>query len=109
MHRMLRFHLCGSSRICIALLGSAILLVLAGTPQRLLAMPGSVIMVDRGDDASGLLCTGGASDCSLRSAVQYANANPGTTINFDNDYTIVLSGPLPTITAAGTMIHGVGH
>jgi hypothetical protein len=39
------------------------------------------ITVDRTDDAAGAsACTAAASDCSLRGAVTFANANPGTTI-----------------------------
>ena len=39
------------------------------------------ITVDRTDDAAAAsACTAAASDCSLRGAVTFANANPGTTI-----------------------------
>src|SRR5262245_33600223 len=40
------------------------------------------ITVDRTDDtAAASACTAAANDCSLRGAVSFANANPGTTIN----------------------------
>lgn len=47
---------------------------------------------------------------SLRSAITYANANPGTTITFNigggGPYTITLASALPDITAPGTIIDG---
>jgi hypothetical protein len=42
----------------------------------------AAITVDRTDDAAAAsACTAAANDCSLRGAVAFANANPGTTIN----------------------------
>src|SRR5690349_1163017 len=42
----------------------------------------ATITVDRTDDvAAASACTAAASDCSLRGAVAFANANPGTTIS----------------------------
>ena len=42
---------------------------------------GPTITVDRTDDtAAATACTGSTNDCSLRGAVIFANANPGTTI-----------------------------
>lgn len=58
----------------------------AATPNRTpmnAALPAMFvsITVDRTDDAAGAsACTAAASDCSLRGAVSFANANPGTTI-----------------------------
>lgn len=49
--------------------------------------PTAVVTVDRTDDPSGAAltaasaCTGAASDCSLRGAIQFANANANTTIS----------------------------
>ncbi len=40
----------------------------------------TTIMVNRTDDIHVSTCAGGANDCSLRGAIDFANANPGTTI-----------------------------
>jgi hypothetical protein len=66
----------------------------------------AALVVDRADDVAGLLCTGAANDCSLRSAIQIANANGvGDTITFAAGYTITLGSPL-VLTEAGTAITG---
>ncbi|HEX5602029.1 MAG TPA: immunoglobulin domain-containing protein [Pyrinomonadaceae bacterium] len=46
-------------------------------------LPFAAIDVDRTDDAAAgaSACTAAANDCSLRGAVDFANLNPGTTIN----------------------------
>ena len=45
-------------------------------------LPFAAIDVDRTDDAGAAsACTAAANDCSLRGAVEFANLNPGTTIN----------------------------
>ncbi|HEY4423638.1 MAG TPA: hypothetical protein VGN10_05495, partial [Pyrinomonadaceae bacterium] len=45
-------------------------------------LPFAAIDVDRTDDAAAAsACTAAANDCSLRGAVDFANLNPGTTIN----------------------------
>jgi hypothetical protein len=63
--------------------------------------PTAVITVDRTDDPSGgslaavSACTAAGSDCSLRGAVQFANANPGTTISIPANatpYTLATNG-----------------
>jgi hypothetical protein len=63
--------------------------------------PTAVITVDRTDDPSGAalaaasVCGGGAGDCSLRGAVQFANiaANSGSTINIPaGTYTLAING-----------------
>jgi hypothetical protein len=63
------------------------------------ALAGPSISVDRTDDPSGAgltaasACTGAANDCSLRGAVQFANANPGTTINLaSGTYVLSING-----------------
>jgi predicted outer membrane repeat protein len=63
------------------------------------ALAGPSIAVDRTDDPSGVnlaavsACTGAGSDCSLRGAVQFANANPGTTINLPSGtYVLATNG-----------------
>jgi len=46
------------------------------------AYAAGTITVDRLDDtAAAAACTAAGNDCSLRGAVIFANANPGTTIN----------------------------
>ena len=52
------------------------------------------ITVDRTDDAAGAFaCTAAANDCSLRGAIQFANANAGTTINVPaGNYNLNISG-----------------
>jgi predicted outer membrane repeat protein len=61
--------------------------------------PTATITVDRTDDPNGgslaaaSVCGVGGGDCSLRGAVQFANANPGTTINLGtNTYLLNTSG-----------------
>ena len=61
--------------------------------------PTATITVDRIDDPSGpaltaaSACTGAANDCSLRGAVQFANANAGTVISLgSNTYTLNING-----------------
>src|SRR5262249_3398662 len=52
------------------------------------------ITVDRTDDtAAASACTAAANDCSLRGAVSFANANPGTTIVVPaGTYQLTISG-----------------
>src|SRR5215813_1136682 len=84
--------------------------------------PFATITVDRTDDVfSASACTAAANDCSLRGAVAFANANPGTSIvipagtynlnipggateGFNGDDSI---GDLD-VTASGTSISGAG-
>src|SRR5258708_28391194 len=58
----------------------ALILAALGAPQLAQATP-SMYLVDRTDDVSAAAaCTPSPNDCSLRGAVQDANANPGSTI-----------------------------
>jgi predicted outer membrane repeat protein len=80
------------------------------------------IDVDRTDDvAAASACTAAASDCSLRGAVQYANNNPGTTINIPaGTYNLSIAGGAGEgfsgnnaigdldVTASNTTIAGAG-
>ncbi|MBI5877936.1 MAG: right-handed parallel beta-helix repeat-containing protein [Chloroflexi bacterium] len=68
--------------------------VVTSAPRAALAAPAALLVVDNNGDIGGQLCTAAASDCSLRSAVQIANLTPGSTIAFDNDYTITLGSSL---------------
>ena len=67
---------------------------------------------DQGDGNIGNgVCRNGAGACSLRAAIQEANAHPGPdTINFNipggGVQTIVLNNKLPTLTDGGTTIDG---
>ena len=61
--------------------------------------PTAIITVDRTDDPSGAgltaasACTGAANDCSLRGAVQFANANANTTISIPaGTYPLAING-----------------
>ncbi|HEY1015975.1 MAG TPA: hypothetical protein VGE07_24920 [Herpetosiphonaceae bacterium] len=74
-----------------------------GAPA-LAANPPLTLAVDSAGDAAGQPCTAAAADCSLRSAIELANANPGSTILFDASRTITLGGALPIIAAAGTTV-----
>ncbi len=76
------------------------------------------VSVDRTDDNAGAsACTVAPSDCSLRGAVIFANANPGTTINVPagtyqltvagNGEQLAATGDLD-IRASGTSIVGAG-
>jgi len=85
-------------------------------------MPMAAITVDRTDDtAAASACTAAANDCSLRGAVAFANANPGTTIivpagtyllNIAGGFVEYLSGDNSIgdldVTASGTTISGAG-
>ncbi len=65
-----------------------------------------VPQVDRSDDpAEDLPCTDQPNDCSLRSAIMKANnADQALNITFADHYIIVLTRPLPPLTASGTNI-----
>ncbi|HET9300952.1 MAG TPA: hypothetical protein VFO11_13470 [Candidatus Polarisedimenticolaceae bacterium] len=61
--------------------------------------PTATINVDRTDDPGGAslpavsACTAALNDCSVRGAVQFANANPGTVINLPaGTYTLTVDG-----------------
>ena len=59
-----------------------LLLLQAGSasPTVIPFAPTATIVVDRVDDVIAAACTAAANDCSLRGAVQFANANAGTVI-----------------------------
>ena len=64
--------------------------------------PTATITVDRTDDPSGgslaaaSVCGAGPTDCSLRGAFQFANANPGTTISLPaGTYILSTNGTTP--------------
>ncbi len=65
-------------------------------------------VVDHTGDDAGQACTGAAADCSLRSALQLASSDGGTTaITFSASGTITPGSALPTV-AANTTITGPG-
>jgi len=67
------------------------------------------LIVDRTDDTIGSpACTATPEDCSLRDAIEIANADPANfyRIYFAADYTILLNSPL-TINAPGLYIMGI--
>src|SRR5262249_42046405 len=77
--------------------------------------PHATITVNRTDDARVSTCAGGANDCSLRGAIDFANANPGTTIYVPaGNYALSLASTLEQgnangdldINASGTTIVG---
>lgn len=87
----------------------ALAAVLGGAPRPQPAEAGGPdLVVDRTGDESGLPCTPGGNNCTLRSAVNIANTNGLTdTITFDTNfiyYTITLSSTL-NLTATGTTIY----
>jgi len=72
-------------------------------------------VVDRADDVNVSVCTSAPNDCSLRGAINDANATSGVTITFDSSVftsaatgTITLSADLPEITA-NMDISGLGR
>jgi hypothetical protein len=85
-------------------------------------VPFASITVDRSDDTfAASACTAAANDCSLRGAVAFANANPGTTINVPaGTYNLTIPGGFAEgfngddsigdldITATNTAIIGAG-
>ncbi|HUS11915.1 MAG TPA: VCBS repeat-containing protein, partial [Pyrinomonadaceae bacterium] len=71
------------------------------SPTLLPLAPTATITVDRTDDPSGAglttasACTGALNDCSLRGAVQFANANSGTVISLSTaTYVLAINGAL---------------
>jgi len=94
----------------------------SSAPTRLAAAPLASIVVDRtDDDPLAAACTGAANDCSLRGAVSFANANPGTSINVPaGTYMLTIPGGLAEgfagdnsvgdldVTGNNTAIIGVG-
>ncbi len=76
--------------------------VLADGPHRAPAAPASTIVVDDSSDAS--VCT---TSLTLRCAITFANANPGTWIRFAPGLpAVLLQSALPTITGDFTWIDG---
>jgi predicted outer membrane repeat protein len=68
-------------------------------PSSVTIVPNATLTVDRTDDPNGgalaaaSVCGAGANDCSLRGAVQFANANPGTVISLGSaTYTLNTNG-----------------
>ena len=83
----------------IALLGFAIVFGVDRAEASEKAMTSTIYTVDRTGDSGGLSCTSAPNDCTLRSAIQLANATPGLdTIHFDGLMTITLFSDLPAIT-----------
>ncbi len=86
-------------------------------PTSLIGASPTTIAVNRTDDVHVSTCAGGVNDCSLRGAIDFANANPGTTINVPaGTYQLTvpttleqgnLNGDLD-VNASGTTIVGAG-
>jgi hypothetical protein len=90
-------------RLCAATLGLAGLAYCISGAGPVQAAPAGTIVVDDGFDTSP--CPLGS--YSLRCAITYANANPGTSIRFAPGLpAVLLNSPLPTITADFTWIDG---
>ncbi|MGZ5537274.1 MAG: FG-GAP repeat domain-containing protein, partial [Chthoniobacterales bacterium] len=79
----------------------SLLLLQAGSPSpiEMSLHTAATITVDRTDDPSGAalaaasVCGAAANDCSLRGAIQFANANPGSTITLPaGTYTLTTAG-----------------
>ncbi len=89
----------------ITILLTVIITILLLNVQTGYSLPQAIYTVDRSDDAGGLACTSAANDCTLRSAIEKANASPANdSVLFDSGRTITLTGPLPELTDAGTLI-----
>jgi Right handed beta helix region len=90
-------------RLFAATLAITVLACTAPVTGHALAAPTSTIVVDDGFDT--VSCAAGS--YSLRCAITYANANPGTSIRFAPGLpAVLLDNPLPTITADYTWIDG---
>ena len=77
-------------------------IALAVMPHATQAAPTSTIIVTDSSDAATCL-----SALTLRCAIDFANAHPFTTINFDASVVVVLlQNPLTVITGNGTWIDG---
>lgn len=80
------------------------ILLALGADQAHAQCSGSVCTVNDSHDSGG-----SSSDVTLRFALTYANANPGTAINFSSAIagsTITLARELPLILGTGTVING---
>ncbi|HEX8071763.1 MAG TPA: Ig-like domain repeat protein [Pyrinomonadaceae bacterium] len=77
----------------------------SAAPSVVTAAPLATINVDRTDDTAGAsTCGAGASDCSLRGAVAFANANAGTTINVPaGTYNLTIAGNCEDADATGDL------
>jgi CSLREA domain-containing protein len=79
------------------------------------AAPAAVITVDSATDdpdASGGTgpCATSSGDCTLRAAIETAQTQAGAdVINFSADFTINLTGSLPTLVETDLTIDGTGH
>ncbi len=89
---------------------SVVVAVGAAAVQAQPAAPNNVYLVTSSSNNAITTCAGGVNDCSLRGAVQLANASAGAdTINFSPAVTsISLSSPI-TLTDDGITIHGNGQ
>jgi len=64
----------------------------------------AAVVVNSNLDTQGTCATSGTGTCTLRDAITYANSTPGAdTITFDANYTITLSGSLPSVTSVITI------
>ena len=97
--RVKRMHL---GRICSLFVAVVVLLALIGVQP---ADAAGSYVVDTDSDANLTACTAAPNDCSLRGAINAANAVAGAdTITFAADYTITLDGSsLPDVTTELTI------
>lgn len=96
----------GAGRIALLLtVALGVILAVAGNvEQRTRTAEAAVITVDSAADTAGS-CP--SSPCTLRGAITYANANPGTDITFNipgaGPHVIALTGDLPAVTLPTTL------
>lgn len=83
-----------------AMLCACLMITLAGASPAFAA----AVVVNSNLDTQGTCATSGTGTCTLRDAITYANSTPGAdTITFDANYTITLSGSLPSVTSVITI------
>jgi hypothetical protein len=83
----------------------SVVVLQAGSAQPTIVpiVPNATITVDRTDDnAAASACTGAGNDFSLRGAITFANANPGTTITAPDPNTIGGSNHTYTLSINGS-------
>lgn len=92
----------------IGLAGLALALLMPGQVLANPATPDGTYLVTSSSDAAITTCAGGANDCSLRGAVQRANASAGgDTISFSPSVTVVVLNS--SIVVTGGAIHLTGN
>lgn len=99
----------GAALIVVVTLGVVLILSTALSVQAQTAAPNNLYLVTSSADTAIKTCAGGVNDCSLRGAVELANASPGNdTINFSPSVSAVTLNQPITVTGGNILINGNG-